>query len=142
MKYLFERKFLIYLTLGVLVVVGISGVYQMFFFKSRTKDIASAISNAYIVKQKDGISETIFDIATQHDYKNYVFKGYKSGCYLGLENKEILPLIDDFIIFGKTRIFKRENDSLIYFINESDTMSVIFNVNKQNKVLYNGRRVF
>ncbi len=138
MKYLFEKRFLFYLTLGILVLVGISAIYQVFFFRSKARDTAYAISQAYIIKEKDKISETIVDIAPQHDYKNYLFKDYKGGCYLGLSNKEIIPIINDFIILGKTRIFKKENDSLVYFINQQDTLSFAFNIDEQNKVLGNG----
>ena len=138
MKYLFEKRFLIYVTIGILVLVGISAVYQMFFFKSKARDTAYAISQAYIIKEKDKISETIVDIATQHDYKNYLFKDYKGGCYLGLSNEEIIPIINDFIIFGETRILKKENDSIVSFINKQDTLSFTFTIDERNKVLSNG----
>lgn len=139
MKKLFEKKYLISLTIGILVLVGITTVYQLFFFKSKSRDIAHAISNAYIIKEKDNISETIVNIVPQHEYKNYLFKDYTGGCYLGLRNQEILPIINDFILFGETRIVKRENDSLVYFINQQDTLSLIFDVDEQNGVLISGK---
>lgn len=138
-EHLFEKKFTVRLTIVILVLVGISAVYQLFFFKSKDRDIIHAISNSYIIKEKDKLSDTIVDIAPQHSYINYLFKGYKGGCYLDIENKEVLPLISDFIIFGETRIVKKENDSLIRFINQKDTLSVIFNIEREYKVLYRGK---
>ena len=71
----------------------------------------------------------------------YLFKHYDSGCYFGKDNEGLNEELGNFIKSGKTVIQKQENDSIVYFINKNDTMSILFNVNKRNKVLSNWKRM-
>lgn len=141
MRYFFQGKMLIYLTLTILFIVGLSVIYQVFFVKSHAKDIYEGISNSSIIKQKDKISDTIFDFGYEHDYVFYLFKKYNSGCYFGHDNEGLNEELNGFIKLGKTVILKKENDSIVYFINKDDTMSVLFDINKQNMVLCNWRKI-
>jgi len=118
----------------------LSVIYQTFFVDSRDKRLSNAMSKAFIVKYSTPVSDKIGDITTEHNFIHYIFSGYEGGCYFSYENNpnHIEDTINSFIRFGETRIKKHANDSIVRFINKSDTLIIIYKIDRETNVLENG----
>lgn len=140
MKFLFQKRVLIIVTVVVLFGTLLSVLYQSFFVDSRDKRIHRAIIDSYIVKYATSVSDTICDITKEHEFTIYVFCGYESGCYFGLEksSEDLENKLNSFIRMGETILKKQPEDSVVRFINKSDTLTIVYKIDREIGVLENG----
>lgn len=136
--FLFSKRVTIPVTIIVLTAMLISFLYQTFFVDTPQKRRYTAIENSNIVKYGDFVSDTICDIEVKI-FQKYLFCNYKKGCYFGESAQEIESEISAFIQKGETVLKKKKNDSTAYFINNQDTLTVVYELYPSNSVLCKGK---
>jgi ribonucleotide reductase alpha subunit len=134
----YDKKFLISITIIVLISTFISVIYQMFFIDSKIKNINKAVSNSFLIKKESKINETIFDITDEHDFVFLITENYKSSFYFGKNNENYIQHLKKFILLKETTVLKKRNDSIVLFINKLDTLKFSFNINKNGNFLDSG----
>ena len=140
MNYLFKKGTLIFITVVILFGMLLSVIYQVYFVDSREKRLSNALSNTFIVKHSTPVSNKICDQTTDHGFIKYIFYRYGSGCYFSYENNpnHIEDTINSFIQYGETRIKKQANDSIVRFINKSETLTISYTIDRESGALENG----
>lgn len=137
-EFLFSKRTMITVTIVVLTAMLLSILYQVFLYDSPEKRRNYAINHSEFVKYGDFIVDTICDIENR-TFQKYLFCNYKKGCYFGESAQEVDSEISTFIQKGSTILKKKKNDSTAYFINNQDTLIVVYEIYPPNRVLYEGK---